>query len=121
MIQPHSYIFILLFSIFLFCFFQARAQQISYNLEADKTCFEIIYKEALTGEKLTVEEFENVWPICIRAAESGAAGSQYLVGMVYLEQDREKAIFWLAKAAENGHSGARAQLEKMGIIEREEE
>jgi len=89
------------------------AQEVLYDLKADKACFDTMYRESLTGEELTVEEFKNVWPICIKAAESGAAGSQYLVGMVYLEQDREKAIYWLKKAAEQGYTDAMEQLNKM--------
>jgi len=54
-------------------------------------------------------------------AEEGKASSQYSVGIKYLgnkeydhERDLEKARYWLEKAANQGHSAAKSELEKMG-------
>ena len=90
------------------------ADEAPYDEEADMACFESMYKGKTVGEELTLEGFEKIWPICLKAAESGAQGSQYLVGMVYLGQDKEKAIYWLKKSASSGHTGAIEQLEKIG-------
>tara|TARA_B100001989_G_scaffold253021_2_gene237547 strand:+ start:202 stop:543 length:342 start_codon:yes stop_codon:yes gene_type:complete len=107
---------VLIFSIFVIVLSKnGQAQEVSYNEKADMICFAQMSKEAVTGEKLTTEEFENVWPVCLEAAQSGAVGSQNLVGMIYLEQDRDKAIYWLTRASENGHTGAIEQLKAMGI------
>jgi TPR repeat protein len=51
-------------------------------------------------------------------AEAGAAESQYDLGMRYLkgdglEKDPEKAAKWLKKAADQGHSQAKAALQTL--------
>ena len=89
----------------------AHAQNVSYDKELDMACFAYMYGDGVE------KDFDKAWPICVEAAESGAAGSQSLIGMVYIEnkEQKELGIYWLKKAAENGHTSAIEQLEKMGV------
>lgn len=85
------------------------------DIKADVACFEGMSKSGGDEASLTNDEFMKVWEICKKAAESGARGAQNLVGMGYLERNKELGIFWLKKAAAQGHSGAIEELEKLGV------
>jgi TPR repeat protein len=45
-----------------------------------------------------------------RLAEAGNAQSQYLLANVYTEEAIAQTVYWLQKAAEQGHPGAQTQL-----------
>ena len=77
-----------------------------YNAEADILCFKR-YSQIKPDDKI-----EEIIDVCTQAAISGAQGSQYALGMIYLGQNTELATFWLKEAAKNGHAGAQEQLKK---------
>ena len=90
----------------------AQAQEVYYDGELDRACF------AFMNGVGVEQDLDKAWPICAKAAKSGAAGSQNLIGMIYIanEGQKELGIYWLRKAAGRGHTGAIEQLKKMGII-----
>lgn len=64
------------------------------------------------------ESAEDILKSCRELAESGDAGAQFDVGILYFfggggEADHEKAVKWLTKAAEQGHADAQATLAEM--------
>ena len=62
---------------------------------------------------------EERWNEVIKKAEAGDAKAQYKLGRGYAEdrwmlpKDLAKAVIWLRKAAEQGHDGARKELDKL--------
>ena len=94
---------------------QAKEPQAPYDAKLDFQCFQHFY-----GSGDTPQDIDKAFPICLEAAKTGAQGSQYAVGMSYLlgagqEVNKDKAIYWLTKSADRGHTGAIQQLQKMSI------
>lgn len=80
----------------------------AYDEEADMQCFHG-YSQATSSE-----DIKQAFPICLKAAKSGAQGSQYVIGIMYLANDqKDKAIYWLKKAADNGYDPAIEKLEAL--------
>ncbi len=62
------------------------------------------------------QDIEKAMPICEKAAEAGAQGAQYVMGVYFLGGGNEEAaIYWFKQAAKNGRTDAIEQLEKLGI------
>lgn len=61
-------------------------------------------------KELTREEKETK-----RKAETGDAGAQYELGMMYYEKDYAKAVEWWQKAAEQGYAAAQGALGTMYV------
>jgi len=64
---------------------------------------------------------DGVIDLLKKEAEEGKASSQYSIGINHLgsgeyyhEQNLKKARYWLEKAANQGHTAAKSELEKMG-------
>jgi len=59
------------------------------------------------------------WHWISEAAQHGESGSQYMLGSAFrggtvlFSKDREKAKYWLTKAAEQGHKDAQKELKKL--------
>ena len=69
----------------------------------DRAC---IYAYTLAMESITGTE-DEAYDICVEAAEAGARGAQNLIAEGYLGAgDKEKALYWFKKSAEQGHEGA---------------
>ena len=78
--------------------------------EPDYQCFQYLY-----GAGGVSQDIPKAIPFCKEAAEMGGAGAQYVMGMIYLESDREQAIYWLSNAADNGHTDAVEELRKLRV------
>ena len=65
----------------------AKAQEVIHDEEADMACFLIMYQEGLTGE-----EFDKGWPICLKAAETGARGAQIWLAWFILRTMKGKKL-----------------------------
>ncbi len=66
----------------------------------------------------TNNSYEKAFPLLKQAAEQGHAGSQCLLGLMYLKgrgvaKDYTEALKWLSKAAKQGDPDAQYQLARM--------
>lgn len=78
--------------------------------EPDYQCFQYLY-----GAGGVSQDIPKAIPFCKEAAEMGGAGAQYVMGMIYLESDKEQAGYWLNEAAKQGHTDAVEQLEIIDV------
>lgn len=87
---------------------KATKGRVAYDADADIACFKSY--SGITPN----QPFEATMDICLKAAQSGAQGSQTFVGVMYLVQgQKEKAVYWLKEAASRGQTDAIELLERM--------
>lgn len=76
---------------------KATRGHVAYDADADIACFKSY--SGITPN----QPFEATMNICLKAAQSGAQGSQTFIGVMYLVQgQKEKAVYWLKEAASRG-------------------
>lgn len=100
--------FAAIFCLCLFFIVPAYGGDVEYDVEADMACFSG-YSNIDASDSI-----ENVLEVCMKAAWSGAPGSQYFVGYVLLNSgQKENGIYWLRRSAENGHEAAQNILKDL--------
>ncbi len=73
----------------------------------DRAC---VYAYILAMESITGTE-EEAFDVCVESAKAGARGAQNLIAEGYLGAgQRDKALYWFKKSAEQGHEGARLRI-----------
>lgn len=93
------------------------------DLLLSKTEVDELTEKALRGDKNaaykvydyyhSVERNDDNWIKWLEvAAKNGHAEAQYIHGARLINADKKKAIYWLRKAADQGHEGARSTLKE---------
>ena len=94
-------------SLFLTAYVSADAKPETDALALDKICFKDIH---IDNDPYDAEAS------CERAAKAGAKGAQYAIGLLYYTRNqKDLAVYWLEKSAEQGHTDAIEMLEDMRL------